>query len=82
MKKIGNLYELINAALHDGFKFFNESDERILEIEDKLDELVSEYGEVLTEGSWKAIDEETNGNVQRYLINTDDERDYYLLVKN
>lgn len=82
MKKIGNLYELINAALHDGFKFFNESDERLLEIEDKLDELVSEYGEALTEGSWKAIDEETNGNVQRYLINTDDERDYYLLVKN
>lgn len=82
MKKIGNLYELINAALHDGFKFFNESDERLLEIEDKLDELVSEYGEALTEGRWKAIDEETNGNVQRYLINTDDERDYYLLVKN
>lgn len=82
MKKIGNLYELINAALHDGFKFFDESDERLLEIEDKLDELVSEYGEALTEGSWKAIDEETNGNVQRYLINTDDERDYYLLVKN
>ena len=82
MKKIGNLYELIKAALHDGFEFFKESDERILGIEDKLDELVGEYGEALTEGSWKAIDEETNGNVQRYLINTDDERDYYLLVKN
>lgn len=47
MKKIGNLYELINDALNEGFSFLVAKDLEIVSLEDKLDELVGEYGEAI-----------------------------------
>lgn len=39
MKKIGNLYELINDALNEGFSFLVAKDLEMVELEDKLDEM-------------------------------------------
>ena len=59
MKKIGNLYELINDALNEGFSFLVAKDLEIVSLEDKLDELVDEYGEAITEDDelWTATDD-------------------------
>lgn len=50
MKKIGNLYELINDALNEGFSFLVAKDLEIVPLEEKLDELVDKYGEAIAEG--------------------------------
>ena len=49
MKKIGNLYELINDALNEGFIFLVTKDLKIVTLEEKLDELVDEYGEAIAD---------------------------------
>lgn len=60
MKKIGNLYELINDALHEGFIFLVTKDLKIVTLEEKLDELVEEYGEAIADDDelWTATDDE------------------------
>ena len=60
MKKIGNLYELINDALNEGFIFLVAKDLKIVTLEEKLDELVDEYGEAIADDDelWTATDDE------------------------
>lgn len=59
MKKIGNLYELINDALNEGFSFLVSKDLEIVTLEDKLDELVDEYGEAIADDDelWTATED-------------------------
>ena len=59
MKKIGNLYELINDALNEGFIFLVAKDLKIVTLEEKLDELVDEYGEAIADDDelWTATDD-------------------------
>lgn len=59
MKKIGNLYELINDALNEGFSFLVAKDLEIVSLEDKLDELVDKYGEAIADDDelWTATDD-------------------------
>lgn len=59
MKKIGNLYELINDALNEGFIFLVSKDLEIVSLEDKLDELVDEYGEAIANDDelWTATED-------------------------
>ena len=82
MKKIGNLYELINDALNEGFSLIVEKDLSVVKTEDKLDEIVGEYGEAITEGLWTATDRQIcstlifrrlvpdyeNENQERYML--------------
>ena len=82
MKKIGNLYELINDALDEGFEFFMGKDLNMVKLEDKLDELVGEYGESLTEGLWTATDRKICGtSVFRHLDPEDEKQERYMLIK-
>lgn len=59
MKKIGNLYELINDALNEGFIFLVTKDLEIVTLEEKLDELVDEYGEAIADDDelWTATED-------------------------
>lgn len=59
MKKIGNLYELINDALNEGFIFLVTKDLKIVTLEEKLDELVDEYGEAIADDDelWTATED-------------------------
>ena len=49
MEEIGTLYGLINDALKEGFSLIVEKDLSVVKTEDKLDELIDEYGEAVTE---------------------------------
>lgn len=59
MKKIGNLYELINDALNEGFSFLVAKNLEIVSLEDKLDELIDEYGEAIANDDelWTATED-------------------------
>jgi hypothetical protein len=59
MKKIGNLYELINDALNEGFIFLVTKDLEIVTLEEKLDELVDKYGEAIADDDelWTATED-------------------------
>lgn len=82
MKKIGNLYELINDALNEGFSFLVAKDLEMVELEDKLDEIVSEYGEAITEGLWTATDRQICSTlIFRRLVSDDENQERYMLIK-
>lgn len=84
MKKIGNLYELINDALNEGFSFLVAKDLEIVSLEDKLDELVDEYGEAITEDDelWTATDRQICSTlIFRRLVSDDENQERYMLIK-
>lgn len=82
MKKIGNLYELINDALNEGFSLIVEKDLSVVKTEDKLDELIDEYGEAITEGLWTATDRQICSTlIFRRLVSDDENQERYMLIK-
>lgn len=82
MKKIGNLYELINDALNEGFSLIVEKDLNVVKTEDKLDELIDEYGEAITEGLWTATDRQICSTlIFRRLVSDDENQERYMLIK-
>lgn len=84
MKKIGNLYELINDALNEGFSLIVEKDLSVVKTEDKLDELIDEYGEAITEDDelWTATDRQICSTlIFRRLVSDDENQERYMLIK-
>ena len=86
MKKIGNLYELINDALNEGFIFLVTKDLKIVTLEEKLDELVDEYGEAITEDDelWTVTERRIYGTLVFRHLEPDPEnkiRKRYMLIK-
>lgn len=82
MKKIGNLYELINDALNEGFSLIVEKDLSVVKTEDKLDELIDEYGEAIIEGLWTATDRQICSTlIFRRLVSDDENQERYMLIK-
>lgn len=86
MKKIGNLYEMINDALHEGFSLIVEKDLSVVKTEDKLDELIDEYGEAITEDDalWTVTERRIYGTLVFRHLEPDSEnkiRKRYMLIK-
>ena len=86
MKKIGNLYELINDALNEGFSLIVEKDLSVVKTEDKLDELIDEYGEAITEDDelWTVMERRIYGTLVFRHLEPDSEnkiRKRYMLIK-
>lgn len=86
MKKIGNLYELINDALNEGFIFLVTKDLEIVTLEEKLDELVDEYGEAIADDDelWTVTERRIYGTLVFRHLEPDSEnkiRKRYMLIK-
>lgn len=86
MEEIGTLYGLINDALKEGFRLIVEKDLSVVKTEDKLDELIDEYGEAVTEYDdlWTVTERRIYGTLVFRHLEPDSEnkiRKRYMLIK-